>query len=102
MAANLVPTIEKTVNLAWNRLQAELPKLGGEAKPKAAADVFSYHSAEEGVRVTVNPVSFRLKEKAAAVTCNLYVAVSGISCSHHDAPGKSSDPAVSIRRLALS
>jgi hypothetical protein len=75
--ANLVPTVVRVINSTWATLQAELPKMGGEARPKAAADVFSFTIDDEGILVTIAPVSFRVKEKAAAGECAVYVTVEG-------------------------
>ena len=51
--ANLIPTVERVINLAWNALHSELTNMGGEAKPKTAPDVFSYRVTDTGVEVTM-------------------------------------------------
>jgi hypothetical protein len=78
MAANIVPTIDRAVNQVWNVLQAELPKMGGDARPKHAADAFAVVSVDAaGIRLRVNPISFRVKEKAGSSGLLIYVTIEG-------------------------
>ncbi|MDP4027167.1 hypothetical protein Q8W71_31810 [Methylobacterium sp. NEAU 140] len=74
---SLVPLVTRKVQGAWNSLQTELKKLGGDVRPKSFADVFEYVPEDGGVLVRVRPVSFWLKEKAANRDCSLYVTVTG-------------------------
>lgn len=77
MAVNLQPTVQRIVNSAWNSFLAEIETMGGQARPKHPSDVFSYGRTDEGYLVRLAPVTLRLKEKAAATECVLYVTVKG-------------------------
>ncbi|MEA3052160.1 MAG: hypothetical protein QOG72_1063 [Sphingomonadales bacterium] len=77
MAVNLQPTVERVVNFAWNSFLSEIEAMGGQARPKHPSDVFSYGVTDEGYLVTLAPITLRLKEKAAASECVLFVTVEG-------------------------
>lgn len=76
-ASNLVPTIERRVREAWSSLYSELRKMGGDARPNQSADIFVVRPTDAGVEVEVQPVTFRLKEKAARTDSSIYVTVTG-------------------------
>ncbi|MFI4994964.1 MAG: hypothetical protein ACHQAQ_04175 [Hyphomicrobiales bacterium] len=61
----------------WDRFQAEIPKLGGTMRPKKSSDVFSYVEDEAGTHVTVKALCLHLKEKAAAIQSQIFVALEG-------------------------
>lgn len=77
MAKNYQPTLERILNEAWTSLQAELEKMRGQARPKAAVDVVTFERDADGFKVNIAPVTLLLKEKAAASECVLYVTVEG-------------------------
>jgi hypothetical protein len=76
-APNLMPTIERRVREAWGNLYAELRKMGGDARPNQSADIFVVRPTDAGVEVAVQPVTFRVKEKAARTDTSIYITVSG-------------------------
>jgi len=76
-APNLMPTIERRVREAWSSFYAELRKLGGHALPNRSADIFVVRPTDAGIEVEVQPVTFRLKEKAARTDISIYVTVTG-------------------------
>jgi len=76
-AAKLIPMIEARVRLAWESFYAELVKMGGDARPKQAADIFVTQPNGNDIEVTVKPVSFRVKEKASHSSASIFVTVTG-------------------------
>lgn len=74
---NLIPTIEGRVRSVWETFFAEIVKMGGDARPKQAADIFTAAPGDNGIEVTVKPVSFLLKEKASHTGKSIFVTVAG-------------------------
>jgi hypothetical protein len=74
---NIMSTIERRVRESWNSLYAELRRMGGEARPNQSADIFVLRPTDKGIEAEVLPVTFRLKEKAAAGDNAIYVVVMG-------------------------
>jgi hypothetical protein len=74
----VVPTVEKTFATLWNKFQAELPKLGGEMRPKQATDVFTYEEGPTGASVTAKPICLKLRERGDTRDLDLFVAIEGL------------------------
>ncbi|MFL6720314.1 MAG: hypothetical protein ACJ8FT_00720 [Sphingomonas sp.] len=72
-----MPLMERRVRESWNSLYAEIRKMGGEARPNQAGDIFVLRPTDEGIEVEVKPVTFRLKEKAESGDNSIYVVVEG-------------------------
>ena len=77
VASNL-HALKRLIELAWVELQAKVKAMGASCavRPNQAGDVFQYADGDPIV-VTIQPVTFLLKEKPYSVQPELYVVVEG-------------------------
>lgn len=73
-------TLQKRLNESWTELVSSLQKISSDCqvRPEQAAEVFSVETIDgKAIKVTINPVVFRLKEKANSERAELLVSVAG-------------------------
>ncbi len=87
--ASKVLALKRLIELAWVELQAKVKAMGASCavRPNQAGDVFHYTDGDPIV-VTIQPVTFLLKEKPYSVQPELYVVVEGGISFRLDEGGK--------------
>jgi len=73
-------TLQKRLNESWTQLVSSIQKISSDCqvRPELASEVFIIETIEgKAIKVTINPVVFRLKEKANSERAELLVSVNG-------------------------
>jgi hypothetical protein len=72
--------LRKQVAIAWAELNSSLIKMASDCdvRPNTVANVFTIDEGDDqSIKMAVNPVAFKLKEKTQSTKASFYVTVSG-------------------------